>query len=177
MPRIPYPTLTPAQQAQHERSKINLSRMMFHLPEKIHAGLSMAGKAMLFESGYDAHLRELIILRVGALSKCAYEVYQHRAYGKRMGLGDAQIEAALAPTIGAPLGEREQAVLRFTEEVVLNVRPSDAALAGARRHLSDSELFETLWIIGNYMFLARLIETSGLPIDEDGAVVSNPDNN
>jgi alkylhydroperoxidase family enzyme len=175
MQRIPYPALTPEQQEQHARAKINLSKIMFLLPQKIHAGISAAGKAMLFDSPYDPLLRELIILRVGHLSNCEYEAHQHRVYGKQIGLTDAQIEAAMAPALGAPLTPREQDVLRFTEEVLVNVRPSDAALAGARRHLSDSEIMETLFIISNYMFIARVIETSGIPLDEPGVIVSNPD--
>ncbi|MET0378945.1 MAG: carboxymuconolactone decarboxylase family protein [Spongiibacteraceae bacterium] len=175
MQRIPYPVLTPAQEEQHARAKINLSKIMFLLPPKILAGMSAAGKAMLFESPYDPLLRELIILRVGYLSNCEYEAHQHRVYGRQMGLSDAQVEAAMAPTLGAPLTQREQDVLRFTEEVVVNVRPSDVALAGARRHLSDSEILETLFIISNYMFIARVIETSGIPLDAPGVIVSNPD--
>lgn len=177
MSRIPYPTLTPEQAAQHAKARINLSHMMFHMPQKILDGFSIAGKAMLFESEYDAKLRELIILRVGYLSKCAYEEFQHRAYGKQCGLSDAQIEAALTATIGAPLTEREQAILNFADDVILNVHPSDSSLAAAQKYLSHRELFETLWIIGNYMFLARVIETAGIEIDADGAIVSNPDKN
>ena len=174
MQRIPYPTLTAAQQEKHARQRINLSRILFLLPEAIHNGMAAASKYVLFESQFDAVLRELIILRVGYLSKCAYEEYQHRGLAKQLGLTDAQIEAALSATPGAPLTERERTLLHFADEVILNVRPSDAALEGARRYLSDVEIFETLYIIGNYMFLARVLETSGIPLD-DGVIVSNPD--
>ena len=87
---------------------------------------------------------------------------------------DAQIEAALAPTIGAPLDAREQAVLQFAQDVILNVEPSDANLAGARKYLSDSQIFETLVIIGNYMMIARIIATAGIEIDKAGVIVANP---
>lgn len=173
MQRIPYPQLTPQEEEIVARERLNLSRIMCLLPEKIRAGMSAAGKAMLFDSPYDTKLRELIILRVGYLSNCAYEAHQHVAYGKQVGLSDAQIQAAMAPTLDAPLTEREQAILRFAEDVLRNVRPSDETLAGARKFLSDSEVFETLYIIGNYMFIARVLETSGIPLDAEGVVVGN----
>jgi alkylhydroperoxidase family enzyme len=174
MSRIPYPVLSAEQEQAVAANPINLNRMMFHVPPKIRAGISQMGRAMLWDSDYDSKLRELVILRVGYLSKSAYEEHQHRAYGKQEGLTDAQIEAALAPTIGEPLSGREQAVLRFAEEVILNVEPSDAALAAAREHLSDSQIFETLVIIGNYMMIARMIATAGIEIDKPGVIVANP---
>jgi alkylhydroperoxidase family enzyme len=172
MSRIPYPTLTPE---QHAKTRINIARMLHHLPDGIRIPNSLAGKAALFESKFDILMRELIILRVGFQSKCAYEEFQHRAFGKQCGLSDAQIEAALTAKLDAPLTEREQAILRFTDEVILHVRPSDGALNGALEYLSHSELLEVLWVIGNYMFLARVIETTGIENDADGAIVSNPD--
>lgn len=175
MSRIPYPTLTSEQEQAVAANPLNLNRMMFHIPPKIRAGISQMGRAMLWDSDYDTRLRELVILRVGYLSKSAYEEHQHRAYGKQEGLTDAQIEAALAPTIGAPLDAREQAVLAFAQEVILNVEPSDAVLAEARKYLSDSQIFETLVIIGNYMMIARVIATAGIEIDKPGVVVANPD--
>jgi alkylhydroperoxidase family enzyme len=173
MSRIPYPELSAEQRADFEKNPINLNHMMFHLPSRLRAGMSQVGRALLWESDYDSKLRELVILRVGYLSKSAYEEHQHRAYGKEQGLTDEQIEAALAPTIGAPLTEREQAVLRFAEEAILNVEPSDAALADAQKYLSTSQIFETLVIIGNYMMIARIIATAGLEIDKPGVILKD----
>jgi alkylhydroperoxidase family enzyme len=174
MPRIPYPTLTEEQRKQLEANPINLGRMMFHIPKNILFGMSRMGRALLWESEFDEKLRELIILRVGALSKSAYEEHQHRAVGKRVGLTNEQIEAALAPVVGAPLTEREQAVLRFAEDVILHVDPSDAALSEARKYLADREIFEMLVLIGNYMMIARIIATARLEIDAPGVIVKNP---
>ncbi len=177
MSRIPYPELTQEQQQALSKNPINLTRMLFHMPDDIRGGMSQMGRYLLWNSPYDAKLRELVILRVGYLSKSAYEEHQHRAYGKKEGLRDDQIEAALAPTLAPPLTDKEQAVLRFTEDVVVNVRPSDKALAEVRQYLSDREVFETLGIIGNYMLIARILETAGVEIDAPGVIVANPDNN
>jgi len=177
MQRIPYPQLSAEQQKEFERRRSNVSRIMYLLPEKIRQGFSAAGRTMLFDSDYDSLLRELIILRVGYLSNCAYEAHQHRAYGKKMGLSEAQIEAAMAVELGEPLTERERVVLAFVEEVVRDVRPSDTALERTRYYLTDTEIVETLWIIGNYMFIARVVETTGIPLDDDNVIVSDPNKN
>lgn len=175
MPRIPYPVLTEEQNKEYQKSGLNIAHMMFLMPPKIHAALGMAGRTLLFDSSYDAGLRELIILRVGYLSKCAYEVHQHRAYGRKFGLTDEKIEAALTQSLTTPLSAREQAVLKFADEAIVNVRASDATLAAARQYLVDSEILETLAIIGTYMMIARVIETTAIELDAPGVIVGNPD--
>ena len=52
--------------------------------------------------------------------------------------------------------------LRFTREVVVDVRASEAALAEARKHLSDREVVELILMSGFYIMLARLTESLGV---------------
>ena len=53
---------------------------------------------------------------------------------------------------------REKAALRFTREVVVDVRASEAALADVRQHLSEREIVELILMAGFYITLARLTE-------------------
>ena len=57
---------------------------------------------------------------------------------------------------------REKAALRFTREVVVDVRASEAALAEARKHLTDREVVELILMSGFYVMLARLTESLGV---------------
>ena len=59
----------------------------------------------------------------------------------------------------------ETAVLAFTYQVVADVRPSDAVLAGLRAVLSDREVAELTLTVGFYMLMARLMETTGVDMD------------
>jgi alkylhydroperoxidase family enzyme len=80
-----------------------------------------------------------------------------------IGCGQAQIEALGKGDDGAACFDaREKAALRFTREVVVDVRASEAALSDVRRHLSEREIVELILMAGFYVMLARLTETLGV---------------
>jgi len=56
-------------------------------------------------------------------------------------------------------------VLDFTEEVVLKVRASDATLAAVRQQLGDRQVLDLIMLIGLYMTVCRLLETTGVEPD------------
>ncbi|MGI8595750.1 MAG: carboxymuconolactone decarboxylase family protein [Thermoleophilaceae bacterium] len=64
------------------------------------------------------------------------------------------------------LGEPERTVVAFTREVVRDVRASDAALHAVREVLSPREVVELLLVVGHYMAVARLAETTGIEVDD-----------
>src|SRR5207244_9724327 len=112
-------------------------------------------------------LREIAILRVGYLSKARYETFQHEIVARREGLSDAQIDAIKKGGAHATLlSETQQAVMDFVEDIVINVRASDATLAAVRKHLSDQQVLDLIMVSGLYMTVSRFLETSGIEIDE-----------
>jgi alkylhydroperoxidase family enzyme len=124
------------------------------------------GGALLTDLQLDPVLRELAILRVAALSPgAAYEWDQHEAIARAVGVSDAQIEAVRTAEHG-PLDGDALLVVRFTEEVVRDVAPSDAAYEALAARLSPREILELLQVIGQYMMLARIMATA--QIDPDG---------
>ena len=121
---------------------------------------------MSADSPLPAKLREIAILRVGYLSNAAYEVFQHEALARHVGLTDAQIVAIKAGgAAGAALGEAGAAVLAFTDDLVKNVRAGDETLAGVRKHLDDTQLVDLILVTGLYMMVSRFLETTGVEID------------
>lgn len=171
MSRIPdYATADPsgAEQRLAQWPKMNVTRMIAHAG-RIFDAFQTYGIGLLTKTRLDPVLREVAILRVGALSGSAYEVHHHRRLSRQIGMSEAKIEAAVSGAPGTALTALETAVLRFTEEVVLNVRASDGALAALRGPLSDEELMELTLIIGNYMAVARVLETFGVEIEDAAA--------
>ena len=57
------------------------------------------------------------------------------------------------------------AVCRFTDEVVLDLSPSDATLAALRALVSDQVVVNLVLTAGCYMTVARLIATTGIEPD------------
>jgi 4-carboxymuconolactone decarboxylase len=170
MPRIPYPDLASLPEDMRERlsgSPPNVSRMLMGLTPGVFRGFSAFSRSIFDASPLSPQLREIAILRVGYLSNAPYEVYQHEAYARHVGLTDDQIAAVREGGEQAGLlGEAGQAVLAFTDDLVRNVRPGDATLSAVRSHLGDAVTMDLVLVIGAYMTVSRFLETTGVEIDE-----------
>jgi alkylhydroperoxidase family enzyme len=167
MARIAY--RDPAELSEAARAKLgevpaNVTRMLAVASEPVFLQISDVGGALIRGSSLPAQLREVAILRVGYLSNSRYETFQHEALGRYVGLSGDQI-AAIRTGDATALGEAEAAVLLFVDDVVRNVRASDATLAGVRRHLDDTQVADLLIVTGFYMLVCRFLETSGVELD------------
>jgi 4-carboxymuconolactone decarboxylase len=169
MQRIPYPdpaTFSEAKRKSLEGRPANVSRMLSAASEDVFLGFSALGQGFMRGSPLPAKLREIAILRVGYLSNAAYEVFQHEALARHVGLGDAQITAIRAGGAAASvLGDAGAAVLAFTDDLVRNVRAGDKTLAGVRRHLDDTQVIDLILVTGLYMMVSRFLETTGVEMD------------
>jgi alkylhydroperoxidase family enzyme len=170
MSRIPYAdpqALSDAVRQALGPAPINLQRMRAGASEPVFLALSQMMAAFYDKGALPAQIREIAVLTVGARSPCAYEVTQHLSAARLVGLSEAQIEAIRQGGRQGVLDERQQAVVDFTEEVIVRVGAGDAALARLRRHFSDREVLDLTILIGIYMMLARVIETAGVEIDSE----------
>lgn len=170
MPRIPYPDVASLPEDIRQRlagSPPNVSRMLPGLSPGVYRGFAAFSSALFNASELSPQLREIAILRVGYLSNSSYEVFQHEAYARHVGLTEPQIEAIRdGGDKAARLGDAGAAVLAFTDDLVRNVRPSDASLAAVRAHLSDNLVLDLVLVIGAYMTVSRFLETTGIEHDE-----------
>ena len=169
MTRIPYPdpaTLSPTVRATLERAPINIMRMVSHASEAVFNGFGQFSGGFYQPSDLDPILREVAILRVGYLSKSAYEVFHHEGLGRQIGLTDAQIDAIRAGKANPVLTPAQSAVMAFADDVILNVRAGDATLAAVRAFLTDRALVDLILVIGLYMTVSRLLETTGVELDQ-----------
>ena len=83
------------------------------------------------------------------------------------GLSEAEIDAVRKGGAAATvLGEAGAAVLAYAEDLVKNVRASDATLAAVRAHLNDTQLVDLTLVTGMYMMVSRFLETTGVEIDD-----------
>lgn len=171
MARIPYAdTAAQSDQVREYIARsggLNILRMLSHAGPATFEGFNQLSRGLMIESKLDAQLREVAILRVGHLSRAAYEIYHHEAVGRGVGLSEEQLDAIRAgDATAAVLTPAQRAVLAFADDVVLNVRAGDATLKAVRAVLDDSDLVELIMVIGCYMMVARLLETTGVDIDE-----------
>lgn len=170
MARMPYHDLEGLPQKLEEsvkkRTPLNIYRMLVHAPT-IATGFLEMGRAILTDSELDPKLRELAILRVGALSEAPYEVFQHRRVAKAVGVEDDKIAAVLNEGSMDSLDDFEQLIIRFTDSVVKDVKASDELFNEVSSHMSPRLISELLLTIGFYMMVSRFLENTGVDIEEN----------
>lgn len=171
MARLPYPDLSSVPETVRAHlgdNPANVSRMLAGASEAIFTGYAAFGQGLLQGSALPPKLRELAILRVGHLSHSRYELYQHEAFGRFVGLSDEQLRAIAAGDANSPaLNQAEVAVMEFVDDIVTNVGASDATLSALRNHLDDTQVIDLIMVTGAYMMVCRLLETTGVELDPD----------
>jgi 4-carboxymuconolactone decarboxylase len=168
MPRIPYPSSDAlddeARQIMKSVPPINVLRMLSHSGPLL-AGFGEFGRRILYSLDLDPVLREMVIVRVGHLCRCAYELAQHERFIAELGVSLAKISALAIGASQESLTCVERAVLAFTDDVVTNVRAGDATLAELQRYLPPRQVVEVIMTAGSYRMLCMLLESTGVEIE------------
>lgn len=168
--RIPYPdpdTLSPTKREVWETSgdtMLNVSRTLMHMPDALWAAQRALARATIYDLTIGDEDRELAILRIGYLLDSEYELHHHLSIAAAMGIPQSACEAMRTGDFSA-LTDRQATLARFVTELVEDVRPSDGALAAMRAVFSDPQIFEVLAVVGYYMMVARVLATTGVPLD------------
>ncbi len=175
MARVPYPEpadLDPETAAFLERlPALNIFRMMAG-GEGLLRAFSRFGNHLLYRAALDPVLREIAIVRVGVLTGASYELHQHEEISRRLGMSDELLAAVHsgpeAPEMMASLDDVQRLVVAYTDDLVANVRASDATFDPLRARLTVQELQELTITIGFYLAVARYLETFGVDIEDSG---------
>ena len=107
----------------------------------------------------DLLLYEMVIVRVANLCRAGYVIRQHEAFLRKQNVSEDAILGLRVRPDAPVFSESERAALRLTDEVVLNVRASEATFAEAARHFSPEALMHIVMTIGQYMLTCRVVET------------------
>jgi alkylhydroperoxidase family enzyme len=168
---VPYPdpkTLSSDTQAVlGKMPPLNIFRMLAG-GEGLLQAFTRMGNYILFKSKLDPVLREIAIIRAGVLSKATYEVHQHERIARDLGMSDALIRGIHAGPDDAAFNEVQRSVMRYTDDVVRNVRASDATFKPLSEKLSLQEMQELTVTIGYYMMVSRFLETFDVDIEQPG---------
>lgn len=149
-----------------KRQPANIYRMLANGGSAALGYLKM-GSELRYNALLDPMVRELVILRTGALCEAAYELDHHEAIAATMGMADDKIRAAVDVGSQSPLFDPfETALLRFVEEAVLDGKASAAAFSELAKYYSAAELIETTMLTGFYMLTSRFLQTFDMDLDE-----------
>ena len=108
---------------------------------------------------------EVVILRVGHLRRCEYELQQHRRIALTRGVDAASQAAVFAWPDGQGLSARHQALLAGVDELVGTRGLSEDTWQRLARYLDDRQLIEFVTLVGQYDALAMTLNTLAVPMD------------
>lgn len=115
----------------------------------------------------DARLERMLVLHVSRRSDCEYAWKQNTLVAKVIGVEDKQVESIRNGLIAAShFSQAEIAAFRFAEEAMDLIEVTDYTFEQAKQFFSDRVLTEILYVVGAYMFVARIGRTARLPFDE-----------
>jgi len=144
---------------------INIYRLLLNSPPLAESWFNHSN-AVRWKTALDGRLREIVIIRVGHLTKAQYVLRQHVP---ALALADGvSVEecAALADWRGAShFSARERAALAYADAVTDDIRVGDDIFAEVARHFDARQLVELTVLIGSYNMNARVLEALQLDLE------------
>ena len=120
---------------------------------------------LLYAGKLSRHDAEVVILRVGHLRGCEYELQQHRRLARSRGL-DKQTQARIfAGPDAEGLTDRERILITATDEFVVTRGVSPETWQMLAGHLTTPQLIEFCLLAAQYDGLAATISTLQVPLD------------
>jgi 4-carboxymuconolactone decarboxylase len=111
----------------------------------------------------------LMILRIAVRAGAAYEWDQHVRIARRAGLTDDEIlRGATGQWEG--LAEVDQALLEATDSLLDRRGVDDDLWLRLRKLLTDQQIIDVLYTVGQYLTIATVINTLGVQTDGDLAL-------
>jgi len=168
MARIPYIDFSALDEKTRDYfdklPRLNLFRMLGH-GGRLGLAIVKLGSGILGKGSVNPELRELAIIRTGILCGSRYEVHQHHKIARLIHMPEEKIEALSAGSASPIFSDLERLVVRFTEELVSNVKASDDTFNALMKHFTSGQMVELTITVGYYMMMSRFIETFDIDIE------------
>lgn len=167
MTGLPFPQLDAEQIAVYERFPINLTRMLLYTRD-------LTGPYWEYALGFrnaaiSARVREQIIVRVGAVTDCKYQLVQHQSEALRTGTS-GKLLAALTDPRNHEFGEPAlNALVAYVDSLVKNIGAEQQRLDELRRNFPDNQVAEITLLAATYVLCAAFLKSLQVPLD-DGPV-------
>jgi AhpD family alkylhydroperoxidase len=167
MTGFPYPELDAEKEAEYELFPINLTRMMLHTQ-----GLTVPylKYAWSFRNAKIPPLvRERVIVRVGAVVDCEYQLVQHKTEALRTGTSHELLADLINPQQQEFDDPALTALVTYVDSLVKDIGAQQDTLDAVRKYFTDNEVAEITLLAGTYVLCATFLKSLHVPLD-DGPV-------
>jgi 4-carboxymuconolactone decarboxylase len=135
---------------------INVYKTLLHTPDVASVWLDLVN-VVRWKVDLDGRLREIVIVRIGYLNRCAYVVNQHvPELTTPEGLSKEECAALADWRATSFFNERERAALAYADAVTRDVDVPDAVFAELRKHFNERQIVELTVLIGTYNMHTRV---------------------
>ena len=167
MTGFPYPELDAEKEAEYQFFPINLTRMLLHTQ-----GLTVPywKYALGFRNAkIPPVVRERVIVRVGAVADCEYQLVQHKTEALRTGTSPELLADLVNPQQQEFDDPSLTALISYVDSLVKNIGAEQDTLDALRKYFPDNEIAEITLLAGTYVLCAAFLKSLQVPLD-DGPV-------
>ena len=137
---------------------INIYKLLLHSPALAESWFAH-NNAVRWKTELDGRLRELVIIRIGLLTGVEYIVRQHvPALAIPEGLTLDECKALKDWRPSGLFGERDRAVLAYTDAMTREIQIPDAVFAPLKGFFSERGIVELTVLIGTYNMHVRVLQ-------------------
>ena len=151
-------------QAERRTPTPNIFLALAHAPDQLDAFLSYANSLRACELG--PRLRELLILTVGHVTGCHYEVAHHQSYALAAGLTPAQVAAVPHFETAELFDDFERAVMRLAKEFSSGSHVSQEVWDGVATQLTTRQMVQLILTLTWYVSGALMMRVLDLDLEE-----------
>jgi alkylhydroperoxidase family enzyme len=145
---------------------LNIYKCLARSPETLSAFLPWGRFILSRQNELPTREREIVILRIGFLSKSGYEWTQHRRIGLREGLTEAEIEAVKVGHEASTWSKADAALIRATDELHADQFVSGPTWSALEEHFTEKQRMAVVFTAGQYVLVSMLLNTFGVQLDE-----------
>jgi alkylhydroperoxidase family enzyme len=109
--------------------------------------------------------RELLILRTGWRCSSQYEFSQHAVIALRCDIDAGEVERTKLPIDAGGWSEHDAALLRAADELHDDARIGDATWQTLAATLTDEQLLDAIFTVGNYHIVSFALNSCGVELD------------
>jgi len=172
-PRIA-PVTTPSQELTElydkarlrapDGSPLNIFGTLAHHPDLLRRWLVFATH-VLAKSSLPARDRELLILRTGWRCRSQYEFSQHAVIALRSSIDADEVQRTKADVIDGDWTPHDAALLKAADELHDDACISDATWATLSADLTEQQLLDVMFTVGNYHTVSFALNSCGVQLD------------